>query len=161
MPLLTLTLTQETILNELRDYNEPMTADELVSLGSLKKSSILYALNKLIKKKVVFKKRKVKKGNKYYYFTKHKGIDSSSILNKSMVKEETRKKPPSTPTKQILKEMDIQQRCYHLLMAGRSLSSGRVSDFFNVSEDRGVRLLRGLAKKYPNEIKIDIMAKVI
>ncbi len=157
MALLTLTLTQETSLNEIKEFSEPISLDELVSLGSLKKSSVLYAITQLIKKNAIKRKRKKGKGIIWYYSIKQ------TKKNTPKTEDIIVKPSPSSeyPLKKPLSEMDIQERCYHLLLAGRSKSSGSVADFFSISEDQAVRLLRGIAEKYPHEIKLDIMAKVI
>lgn len=162
--LVKLSKVQSVLLKEIKEYNEPITSDELYSLGSFKKSSIIYALNKLIARKMVFSKRKAGEGNQLYYYIPGKKKKNKDPFNTTFdvpIKSVEPTKPIPAAPKKIITEMDIQQRCYHLLLAGRSLSSGRVADFFNVSEDQAVRLLRGLDKKYPEEIKLDILARVI
>lgn len=140
-------LKQQLVLNTLMEYNGKINSTELSILLNWKMRNTLYMLNTLIKKGGIQRERK---GIRFLYslidpLTAKIKIDTN-ISKKSSVS---------------ITEANLQERCYHYVLAGRSVSSIRVSDFFDISREQAMRLLKGLEKKYPDKIKVSMIAKVL
>ena len=59
-------------------------------------------------------------------------------------------------TTKMKHEMDMPTRCFHYIMAKRSVTPCDIADLFDIPEDRAAKIIRLAVEEHPNEIKMSV-----
>ncbi len=137
------------VLQALKEYKEPIGAQDLSILLGLKIVRIQASISALIKANQPIVKHKTahSKKVKYQYGTATVQFTPFAKTNGEAAYKTCNKPNP------------LVERCYHLIHAAPSISSGRVADFFNLTDEEARALLTRTAHTYKN-IKLTIHAEV-
>jgi len=175
--------TQAKVLQTLKEYKDPITGGDLAKLlgNNVTKQQIQSAVHGLLNKRVsapILKTKDPFSANRgrhavlYQYDTDPIQPNESEFVHKlkpeilyELSKPAFVQQASSSTTCNHTKTNDnhsalMRERCYHLILAMRTLSSGYLADLFDIPEEDAVVLINRTAQQYKDNIKIIIRAEV-
>ena len=165
---------QSKLLKTMKEYGDPITAVDLALLLQLEKQHLYTVIYQLKKKGFELDKIKdVKDGRQVVLYqlqdaSLHKSPkfpDQPTPINqKSAVSVEPKsfvesKSFPCTKPRICFPSASLISRCYHLIHAKISISSTQIADFFNLSDEQAVVLVKRTCKEH-SDLKPVIYVKV-
>ena len=144
---------QEEVIEALTTFKKPLSTGDLANLAQCHNDTIQATISNMIKiGKNVQKIKGKKNGHFCVKYTMYPCANACTFPQNIPISPEKSISPVCKKEPCI----NMPTRCFHYIMAKRSVTPCDIADLFDISEDRAAKIIKLAVEEHPNEIKISI-----